>query len=78
MADNNGAGFAALSLHIVTMGLLVKKGIISQTELREAIDAGALLMEELGLASGEEGAAIHAHLGMILAVVSGSPSPTKG
>ena len=60
----------------MTMRLLVTKGVVPQAEMEEALDKATLLLEEIGLASGEEGHAAHEILTAVLAIVSGA-SPQK-
>lgn len=70
MANNDALAYTSLSLNIVTLGLLMKKGLVSSDELKEAIDGATLLLEQSGLIFGDEGQAVHANLEMILQIVS--------
>lgn len=70
MAENNALAMTSLTLHIVTLGILSKKGFILKAEIKEAIDTAILLLEENGLIFGDEGRAVHANLEMVFAIVS--------
>lgn len=71
MTDGDAVlGMTSLTIHIATLGLLKRKGLITKEEIKNAIDLASLLLEESGLALGEEGKAVHANLEMILAIVS--------
>lgn len=77
MNESNAVALTALSLNTVMFRMLLEKGLFSQAEIKEEIDASMLLMEEQGLASGGEGKAVHQNLMEILAIVS-APRLPKG
>jgi len=72
MSQPSPIAITSFILDILVMKVLVAKGIVSQPELRELIDTATLLLEESGLAVGDEGQAVHANLEMVLAIVSGA------
>jgi hypothetical protein len=78
MTDSTGLAFASLSLNVMTLALLRKRGILNPIDIRESIENATLLMEELGLDDAQKIAA-HGTLSMVLSViVPSAPFPKDG
>lgn len=71
MSQPSSIAVASFMLNVIMMKAMVVKGIATIDELKSEIDLSLLLLEESGLASGDEGRATHANLEMVLAIVSG-------
>jgi hypothetical protein len=72
MADSSALAMTALILDVVVVQTLIQKGITSQNEIKEKLDATLLLLEQSGLILGDEGKAVHTNLEGILMIFSGA------